>query len=128
MAAIESAYERRDYAGLVALLQRHAADRALAAEAYVKVRDLAWNSPATKGPLGEAGAVAAVLASMRAHAAEAGVQFQGCNAQNLLVDGHAANAASARAAGAAGVVRTAMGNHPGNPGVQTWGGKILKNL
>ena len=71
---------------------------------------------------------------MRAHAAEAGVQHQGCAALERLVRGHAANAASARAAGAADVVRTAMGNHPGNRGVlqrwnvQYWGGRALEIL
>ena len=45
-----------------------------------------------------------------------------------MKDGHAANAASARAAGAADVVRTAMGNHPGDENVQYCGGYVLKIL
>jgi hypothetical protein len=65
---------------------------------------------------------------MRAHAAEAEGQRQGCGALANLVDEHAANLASARAAGAAAVVRTAMRNHPGDMGVQIHGGEILERL
>ena len=135
-AAIESAYERKDAAGLVAILQRHAADPALAYAGCERVADLAHNTPAARGPLGEAGAVAAVLAAMRAHAVRTPmgtyggreVKSWGCEALYHLVDGHAANLASARAAGAAAAVRTAMANHPGNANVQEYGGLALKNL
>jgi hypothetical protein len=110
---------------LVALLQRHAADPALAAAGCYQVGDLVLESPAT---LGEAGAAVALLAAMRAHAADEGVQQWGCIALYNLVYKHAANLASARAAGAAGAVRTAMGNHPGNGYLQGNCRNLLKIL
>ena len=46
------------------------------------------------------------------------MQYEGCEALWRLVNNHTANLASARAAGAADTVRTAMGRHPGHGGVQ----------
>jgi hypothetical protein len=65
---------------------------------------------------------------MRAHAADAEVQYEGCEALWRLVNNHTANLASARAAGAADTVRTAMGRHPGHGGVQHEGRYALENL
>jgi hypothetical protein len=127
-AAIESAYERKDAAGLVAILQRHAADPALAYAGCERVAELAHYTPAARGALGEAGAVAAVLAAMRAQAAHGNVQGNGCLAVYYLVNRHAANKALARAAGAAAVVRTAVANHPGFGDVQYFGGDLLKKI
>ena len=76
---------------------------------------------------GEAGAIEAVVAAMRAHGSNAEVQKQGCWAlENMACD--AENKVKAGSAGAIEVVVAAMRAHASNAGVQQRGCGALMNM
>ena len=77
--------------------------------------------------VGSAGAVEAVIAAMRAHASNAGVQEPGCGALRSMTV-NADNQVKAGRAGAVEAVVAAMRAHASNAGVQEHGGVVLGRL
>jgi hypothetical protein len=77
---------------------------------------------------GRAGAVALVVAALRAHRGVAVVQARGCDALQTLCNGVAAHAEQANAAGVVDDIAAAMAAHCGEQMVQMCGVSALKHI
>ena len=75
-----------------------------------------------------AGGVEAVVAAMRAHAADAMVQQNGCGALASLAANSAENKVAIAAAGGVEAVKAAMRAHSGDTAVQQWVNDTLREL
>ncbi len=62
--------------------------------------------------VGEVGGIEAVVAAMRSHSGELGLQEEGCALLISITEDHAENRARVRAAGGVEVVTAAMASHP----------------
>ena len=90
------------------------------------LRNMACNAD-NKVKAGSAGAIEAVVAAMRAHASNAGVQEQGCRALINLTNNDA-NQVKAGSAGAIDAVVAAMRAHASSASVQEQGKIVLDRL